>query len=124
MVIKFPCELVGWFVLPSIRSNLVTYFVSEKKLSRKKTAELLGLTEAAVCQYLKKKRGKSFSFDKQQVNFLRSIADDMLESKNSNKVFLSNTCLFCKDLRRDLSLCNLHDKAGHECSTCSVCGEN
>ena len=53
MAIKFPCEMIGWIVLPSIRRELTVYLIKEKKIPRKKVGETLDLTPAALSQYIK-----------------------------------------------------------------------
>ncbi len=63
MGITFPCEIISWRVLPAVRRELSKYLVEEKNTPRKAVAQKLGLTEAAVCQYLKRKRGGSYSFN-------------------------------------------------------------
>lgn len=55
---KVPCEVITWYVLPVIRRELATTLVKEHGITQKKTAELLGLTDAAISQYVSKKRGK------------------------------------------------------------------
>ncbi len=58
MTEKVPCEIITWYVLPVIRRELATLLVKEHGITQKKTAELLGLTDAAISQYVSKKRGK------------------------------------------------------------------
>lgn len=54
---KTPCEYTIWNVLPSIRKELVKSLMRNHELNQKQTASMLGLSEAAVCQYLSNKRG-------------------------------------------------------------------
>jgi Predicted transcriptional regulator len=51
---KFPCELIVWDVLPSIRSELAKK-LSKSGLSQKEVSERLEITQAAVSQYINKK---------------------------------------------------------------------
>ena len=55
---KIPCEIATWYVLPVIRKELAMLLVKNHGISQKETASLLGVTDAAVSQYLSKKRGK------------------------------------------------------------------
>ena len=43
--------------LPQIRAEVVSRMVIQKGLSQKKVALYMGLTPAAVCQYVSRKRG-------------------------------------------------------------------
>ena len=52
---KPPCELIVWYVLPTIRYEL-TKELLRLGLSQKEVSESLGITQAAVSQYVKEKR--------------------------------------------------------------------
>lgn len=52
-----PSEIQVWYVLPVLRKELSKILVKDYKVSQKEVARLLGITEAAVSQYLNDKRG-------------------------------------------------------------------
>ena len=54
---KMPCEVVIWHILPAIRRELVLEMVREGEINQSAAARLLGLTPAAVSQYIGGKRG-------------------------------------------------------------------
>jgi predicted transcriptional regulator len=54
---KIPCELIVWYVLPSIRRELARELVEKHKLTQAEVARRFGVTDAAISQYLKSKRG-------------------------------------------------------------------
>ncbi|MFH1586792.1 MAG: hypothetical protein ABID38_02975 [Candidatus Diapherotrites archaeon] len=122
MALRFPCEIIGWHVLPAIRKELATYLVNEKKLSRKEVSKKLGLTEAAICQYLKDKRGAGFKFSKKEQEKIHSIGDSLIEAKHDEGlVFLKDSCDFCMDLRKEKSLCDIHRSESNGLKNCQVC---
>lgn len=53
---KLPCERAIWYVLPRIRADIAKELV-RGGMSQREAAEKLGVTAAAVSQYLNKKRG-------------------------------------------------------------------
>ncbi len=55
---KSPCETIVWDVLPCLRSAL-TRRLKREGLRQTDIAELLGVSPAAVSQYLSRKRGCS-----------------------------------------------------------------
>jgi hypothetical protein len=115
--------MIGWFVLPALRSELVGYLVEEKKLSRKDAAKRIGLTEAAVSQYLSKKRGKRFKFTKKEKLKIREIGDSIAGAiKYPEHAFLSGTCLLCKDVRKEKALCRIH-QTEDGLQGCNICFE-
>ena len=56
---KIPCEVVVWYLLPTIRKELAKKLVSDYGYSQSKVARTFGLTDAAISQYLKNKRGEN-----------------------------------------------------------------
>ncbi|MEM3396743.1 MAG: transcriptional regulator [Thermoplasmata archaeon] len=54
---KVPCEDAVWEILPAIRRELAISLIKEHSLTQRDTAKILGLTEAAVSQYISSKRG-------------------------------------------------------------------
>ena len=52
------CEYMMWNGLPVIRKGIAESMIHDFGLSQKETAFRLGVTPAAVCQYISKKRGK------------------------------------------------------------------
>ena len=53
-----PCEYMIWNGLPSIKKELTKCIINNFGLNQRETAKLLGVTPAAICQYMSKKRGK------------------------------------------------------------------
>ena len=58
----FPQEIEVWYILPLIRKHLAVRLNGEG-LSQKEVASLMHLTEAAISQYKKEKRGNEIFFD-------------------------------------------------------------
>lgn len=56
MTNKIDCEEVVWYLLPLIRKEFAKSLIKDHGLTQRKAAEKIGITEAAVSQYLSKKR--------------------------------------------------------------------
>lgn len=54
---KIPCEIVVWYVLPMIRREVSKELVYTHGMTQAEVARRFGVTDAAISQYLKKKRG-------------------------------------------------------------------
>ena len=54
---KTPCEIVVWYVLPTIRREIAKELVDTYRMKQVDVGHLFGVTDAAISQYLKKKRG-------------------------------------------------------------------
>jgi len=55
---KLPCEIAVWYCVPMIKSELAKELVKNRGMKQGQVAELLGVTQAAVSQYVSKRRGK------------------------------------------------------------------
>jgi predicted transcriptional regulator len=70
---QMSCEIVVWYVLPVLRSEIAKALVKQGK-SQREVAKLLGLTDAAISQYLKDKRGKAEWLDAEVHKMIQQAA--------------------------------------------------
>ena len=105
-MIKTPCEIVLWDFLPSLRRELVSA-MAKNGLEREEIAEIFDMSEAAVCQYLKLKRGTSFRFDENTKKQIEKIAVKIAKSKKKEMV-IREICGLCSMLKKQKVFCELH----------------
>jgi len=96
------CEYMMWNGLPVIRKEIAESMISDFGLSQKETAEKLGITPAAVCQYLSKKRGRSDIADEIILTEIKLSAKNIID--NGNGYIISETCRICKLVRKSTEL--------------------
>ena len=96
------CEYMMWNGLPVIRKEIAESMISDYGLSQKETAEKLGITPAAVCQYLSKKRGRSDIADEIIRIEIKTSAKNIIE--NGNGYIILETCRICKLIRKSTEL--------------------
>jgi len=106
---RTPCEEHIWNCLPAIRKELAFCIIEEFHLSQKETAEKLGLTPAAVSQYMSKKRGRNRITDKEALEEIKKSAERIV--KEGDSAVIKETCRLCKFLSKKESL-------GFSCMTC------
>ncbi len=116
MAIKSPQEIEVWYVIPAIRREMVLEF-RKRKVSQKAAAGLLGLTEAAVSQYMKGKRGTDVSFSPVMKAEIRKSVDAIQEGASVMEEIHKMTVL-CK---KNGVLCRLHRKMGNVPKECTIC---
>ena len=114
-----PQELEVWYLIPSLRKELAKIFISEFKMTQKQVSEILGITESAISQYLKSKRGNGLKFSKDEIKEIKKTANKIiLDEKNSREHFYK----LCLRLRGCKSLCKLHKKQDNSVpKNCSLC---
>ena len=92
------CEYMMWNGLPVIRKQIASSMINDFGLSQKETAEKLGITPAAVCQYLSKNRGKIDLTDDGLLDEIKISAKNIID--NGNGTIIPETCRICKLLRK------------------------
>ena len=102
---SLPQEIEVWYVIPAIRKELAKILIKKYKLKQKKVAEILGITESAISQYLHKKRAKEIGFPKSMKKNLENAAE---------KIFKNNR----KALSEIIWLLNVAKKQGIICQVC------
>ena len=80
---KITCEFMIWEGLPFIRKELAKSLIYNFGLCQREAAELLGLTPAAVCQYLSKKRCKINIVDKKILTEINKSAKKIINYDKS-----------------------------------------
>ncbi len=98
-MILTPCEFMKWNGLPVIRKEIAESMIKKYGLSQKQTAAKLGITPAAVCQYLSKKRGKIKIIDENILNEIDKSAKIIIE--NGSDSIVKETCRICKIMRTE-----------------------
>jgi hypothetical protein len=71
--------------------------INDYGLSQKETAEKLGITPAAVCQYISKKRGRVEISDLDLLGEIKLSAQNIIEQGGESVI--PETCRICKLLR-------------------------
>ena len=91
------CEYMMWNGLPVIRKEIAESMIKDFGLSQKETAEKLGLTPAAICQYISRKRGRIDIEDELILDEVRLSARNIID--NGKGSILKETCRICKIFR-------------------------
>jgi predicted transcriptional regulator len=98
---KQPCERIVAEVLPVIRAKVASIILEEHGLSQTKTAELLGVTQAAISQYATGRRA-----DERVLENLRDVEDEIANmasrlveglDKKEKKEMICRICGMCQE---------------------------
>ena len=116
-----PQEIEVWYLIPALRKELSRIFIKDYNLAQKKAAELLGISEAAVSQYVKEKRAKDIKFTKSELKIIKNTAGKIVKDKKNSMKFLYQVCV---KLRGSETICNLHRKHNKDIPVkCNICME-
>ncbi|NQU79031.1 hypothetical protein HQ545_04655 [Candidatus Woesearchaeota archaeon] len=117
-----PQEIMIWYVVPSIRKALV-FELKNQGLKQKEIAPLMGLTEAAVSQYITDKRGvfcEEIFKSKQLVDEVKISADAIRLSSDSNTAVREVNRL-CGLIKESKIICDVHRKKDPALKECDIC---
>jgi len=92
------CEYMMWNGLPVIRKELAESMINNFGLNQKEAAGKLGVTPAAVCQYVSKKRGKIKISDETILEEIKISAEHIIQ--NGDESVITETCRICKIMRK------------------------
>ena len=113
---KHPQEIEVWYIIPAIRKALVVA-LKKRFNSQKKIAELMNLTEAAVSQYIKEKRGREIIFNKEVAEFIQNAAN-RIKDKASAYQELQRIIQYVKKTK---TICQIHMGMEEGLEGCDIC---
>lgn len=118
-IMKQPQEIEVWYLIPSLRRKIARCMVKKHGLSQRKTAELLGITESAVSQYVNEKRAKDSALSCGIAKAIESSSKRMI-NRQSN--FIIETQKLLRIAQKDGTLCSIHKKYDCVPEKCNYCG--
>ncbi|MGI6008640.1 MAG: transcriptional regulator [Methanomethylophilus sp.] len=98
---KTPCEIVVWYVLPTIRREIAKEMVGTYHMRQSDVGRIFGVTDAAISQYLKNKRGGSELIEKSEyypgfLDEVRKSAKLIVEEKSDMSAEMCRICDYTK----------------------------
>ena len=121
-LMKIPCELVVWYVLPTIRREVAKELVKTYGMTQAQVAKKFGVTDAAISQYLKKKRGENqFIEDSAQYEmFKEEIKLSAERIANNTSEFVDEICRICTIVKSSGLLARIYEvQMGCKPPTCA-----
>ncbi len=117
-----PQEIEAWYILPLIRKELALA-MKEEGLDQKSIAKMLGVTAAAISQYVNNKRGNDLKIDNHLKEHFSQSAKNIV--KDSSLIFAEVQKLL-KLLWNEGVVCKIHrEKSWHpEDKDCGICFKN
>ena len=102
LLMKIPCELVVWYLLPTIRKEVAKELVSAHGYSQADVARTFGVTDAAVSQYLKNKRGDNrvVTDSPDYPEILGAIRESSARIAKEGADFAEEVCRICMVMKK------------------------
>ncbi len=118
---EMPQELEVWYILPAVRREIAKSLY-KKGLSQKDIAKRLKITEPAISQYIKAKRGKTFKIDKVLLKEV-DISANHIDKDHSTANIIYEMNRISNLIKKSGAICSLHrnydkDPSLEECDIC------
>jgi predicted transcriptional regulator len=114
-----PQEIEVWYLIPSLRKEFAKIFIKDYDLSQKKVAKILGITEAAISQYLNSKRGSETKFSRKEKEKIKKAADKIMKNPEE---FMKILYDLCTSLRKSKTIYDIHKNHDKTISkNCDIC---
>lgn len=117
---KPPCEIVVWYVIPAIRSELAKELLN-LGMKQKDVSELMDITQPAVSQYITDKRGSGIKLNDDVRGMIHDFARELSVGEATKAQLIPRTCNIChhveiSDVLKQLNI----DKSdlGEDCQSC------
>ena len=108
-----PSEIESKLLIPAVRAILSKEMVIEKGLKEEEVARMLGITQAAVSNYLRGTRGDNELISKlmslgEIMSMIKEIGDDLSTNRAYTAKTLSKFIALCNYMRYSLIICDAH----------------
>lgn len=108
-----PSEIESKLLIPAVRAILSKELTIEKGLKEEEVARMLGITQAAVSNYLRGTRGDNEVISKlmslsEIMSMIKEISDDLSTNRAYTAKTLSKFIALCNYMRYSLIICDAH----------------
>ncbi len=117
---KPPCEIVVWYVIPAIRSELAKELMN-LGMKQRDVSEIMDITQPAVSQYITDKRGSGIKLDDNTKEMIHEFARQLSDGEATKADLIPRTCIICKNVKTVDVLSQLNidtSELGEDCQSC------
>jgi len=118
------CEIASQYLLPTLRALVAKTLMEKYKLTQQDTASKLGLTQAAISQYMRQLRGSNVKIiekDKNMIEEIEKFSGRIASGELNSLTALDAFCDICRTTRRKKILCEFHIKYFPDLKDCNIC---
>jgi len=105
-----PQEIEVWYIIPAVRKELAKQLTKKHELSYEKTGVILGVSKAAVSQYLSNKRANKVKLNPETKKEIAKSAKLIVENPRAAMVEVQRILKFMKDKKCSCDVCKKYNK--------------
>jgi predicted transcriptional regulator len=108
-----PAEIESKTMIPALRAILAKKLAGQHKIREDEISKMLGVTQAAVSNYIRGTRGdpkliSKLSSQKQIVEMIDEISENLASNKAYTPASLSKFIGICNYIKTSLLICDIH----------------
>jgi len=108
-----PSEIESKSLIPALRAIITKKLASEHKIREDKISKMLGVTQAAISNYIRGTRGdpeliKKLLSEKQVSEIVTEICDNLAADKSYTPATLAKFIGLCNYIKSSLIICDIH----------------
>lgn len=116
---RHPQEIEVWYIMPAIRKEFCRILLYKHNFTQKEIAKRLNITEAAVSQYKKEKRGQHVNLSE---GVLSEITKSVSKIADKTSTVFRETQNILNYIRDTSTICDIHkmldDNVESDCKEC------
>ena len=105
-----PQEIEVWYIIPAVRKELATNLTKVHKLSYEKAGRILGISKAAVSQYLSNKRANKIKLSNDVKNEIAKSAETMSQNPKTAIFEMQRILKYMKENHCSCDVCKQYNK--------------
>jgi len=111
-----PQEVEVWYIIPAIRRDMAKVLISDYNMSYEKTGSILGITKAAVSQYLNNKRAAKIRIHEKALEEIKKSCKKLASGKSDAVKEIEKVLAFIRKKSLHCEKCGkLIDGSLHDC---------
>jgi predicted transcriptional regulator len=126
-----PSEIEAKSLIPAIRAILAKKLINDYKMKEEVVAKVLGVTQAAISNYIRGTRGDTELITKlssivEVMNKVDDIAQDLVANRMYTPRTMSKFVELCNFMRYSFIICDVHHKmeSNIDEQVCELCKDN
>jgi predicted transcriptional regulator len=100
-----PQEIETWYIIPALRRDISKCLANEFKVSYEKIGMTLGVSKAAISQYMKGKRASKIKLPVEISSQLMKSCKLMIDNKSTSPVEINRLLKFIRDKNLRCEIC-------------------
>jgi len=113
-----PQEIEVWYIIPALRKELSKQLVRKYKFSYEKTGKILGITKAAISQYLSDKRANKIKLSREIKQSVHKSADRIAKEPQTAIIEMEKLLREMKMKKCSCNVCKQYNKEVLEYCNC------